>query len=56
MTYCILIPVDIVLNIGWVLTISNNLSENVGINTVYFLMILSYVELARKGMWVFFRL
>lgn len=55
-TYYILIPVDIVLNIGWVLTISNNLSENVGINTVYFLMILSYVELARKGMWAFFRL
>lgn len=55
-TYFILIPVDIVLNIGWVLTISNNLSENVGINTVYFLMILSYVELARKGMWAFFRL
>jgi hypothetical protein len=23
---------------------------------VYFLMILSYVELARKGMWIFFRM
>ena len=23
---------------------------------MYFLMILSYVELARKGMWIFFRI
>jgi len=29
---------------------------NFGIPIIYFLMILSYVELARKGMWIFFRL
>jgi hypothetical protein len=53
--YFLVAGVDVVLNVGWVLTISNNTASDVGINMVYFLMILSYVELARKGMWVFFR-
>jgi hypothetical protein len=48
--------VDIVLNVGWVLTVSNNTASGLGIDMVYFLMILSYIELARKGMWILFRL
>lgn len=55
-TYFIVSAIDIVLNVGWVLTISNNTANDIGINAVYFLMILSYVELARKGMWIFFRI
>lgn len=54
--YFMVAVVDIVLNIGWVLTISNNTASGLGIDMVYFLMILSYVELARKAMWIVFRL
>jgi hypothetical protein len=54
--YFIASGLDMLLNVGWVLTISNNLAANMGINMVYFLMILSYIELARKGLVLFFRL
>lgn len=47
--------IDAILNVGWVFTISNNLSFSDSINPMYFLMILSYIELSRKGMWMFFR-
>lgn len=55
-TYFIVSAIDIVLNIGWVLTLSNSTADDIGLNPVYFLMILAYVELARKGMWMFFRI
>lgn len=54
--YFAVAAVDIVLNVGWVLTVSNNTASGLGIDMVYFLMILSYIELARKGMWIVFRL
>lgn len=55
-TYFIVTVIDIILNVGWILTISNDLSSNIGLSPVYFLMILAYIELARKGMWIFFRI
>ncbi len=54
--YYIVGVIDIILNIGWILTISNDLSTSFGLNPVYFLMILAYIELARKGLWIFFRI
>lgn len=54
--YYIVGVIDIILNIGWILTISNDLSNSFGLNPVYFLMILAYIELARKGLWIFFRI
>jgi hypothetical protein len=47
---------DFFLLVGWVFNISNNYSFYDSINPMYFLMILSYIELARKGMWIFFRI
>jgi hypothetical protein len=55
-TYFIASVINMILNIGWVLTISNNTADNIGVNPVYFLMILSYIELARNGLWIFFRI
>lgn len=54
-TYFILVIIDFFLNIGWVFSVSNNLSFADSINPIYFLMVLSYIELSRKGMWIFFR-
>lgn len=47
---------DVILSVGWVFTVSNNLSFSDSVNPIYFLMILSYIELIRKGMWIFFKL
>jgi hypothetical protein len=41
--YFIVAFLDIILNIGWALTISNNLATNIGMNPIYYLMILAYV-------------
>ena len=41
--YFMLAGLDIILNIGWALTISNNLASNIGLNPIYYLMILAYV-------------
>jgi len=38
-----MIVVNLVLSVGWVLTISNNIALSIRVNPVYFLMILSYV-------------
>jgi hypothetical protein len=54
--YLIAIAANIVLSIAWVLTISNNTSTNFGIDPLYFYMTLTVIELARKGMWGFFRI
>jgi len=52
----IVMAVDIGFILSEVLTTSNNTAEDWGLNMVYFLMILSYVELARRGLWMFIRL
>lgn len=54
-TYFIVVVIDFFLNIGWVFSVSNNLSFADSINPIYFLMVLSYIELSRKGLWIFFR-
>jgi len=51
-----MIVINAFLSIGWVFTVSNNFALDIGINPLYFLMILSYVELCRKGMWYFLRI
>jgi hypothetical protein len=55
-SYFVMGAINIVLKIGWILTISNNTANNIGVNPVYFLMVLSYIEIARKGMWMFIRI
>lgn len=54
-TYFIVAIIDFFLNVGWVFSVSNNLSFADSINPIYFLMVLSYIELSRKGLWIFFR-
>jgi hypothetical protein len=54
-TYFIVVVIDFFLNVGWVFSVSNNLSFADSINPIYFLMVLSYIELSRKGLWIFFR-
>ena len=53
--YPVVMSVDIVFNVAWVLTISNNIALSARIDPVYFLMIISYIELVRKGIWLFMR-
>lgn len=42
-TYFIVVVIDFFLNIGWVFSVSNNLSFADSINPIYFLMVLSYI-------------
>lgn len=42
-TYFIVVVIDFFLNIGWVFSVSNNLSFADSINPIYFLMVLSYL-------------
>lgn len=49
----ILVPI---LDVAWVLTISNNTAPFLGINVLYFFLMLSYIELCRRGMWMVFRI
>jgi len=53
LVWCI---IDALLNIVWVLTISNALRAFLKINVLYFFMILAYIELSRKGIWMTFRI
>ncbi len=48
--------VDAILNVAWVLTISNTLNAFLKVNVLYFFLILQYIELARKGLWMSFRI
>jgi hypothetical protein len=48
--------IDAFLNVVWVLTISNALRAFLQINVLYFFMILAYIELSRKGIWMTFRI
>jgi hypothetical protein len=41
--YYVVMSFNVLLILGWVLTISNNTADGLGINMIYFLMILSYV-------------
>ena len=54
-SYWVIIVVNIILNLAWVLTISNNFALDMGIDPLYFLMIITYVEFFRKGIWMFMR-
>lgn len=40
-----------ILDVAWVLTISNN-AEAVKINVLYFFLLLSCIEFMRRGMWM----
>ena len=55
-TFLIWCIIDAILNIAWVLTISNNMRAFLNLNVLYFFMVLAYVEFARKGIWMTFRI
>ena len=55
-TYLVWGIVDAVLSIGWILTISNALRAFLSLNVLYFFMVLTYIELSRKGLWMIFRI
>jgi hypothetical protein len=40
--------------LSWIFNVSNNLSFADSINPMYFLMILTYLNLIGRGMWMFF--
>lgn len=48
--------VDAILNVTWVLTVSNALNAFLNINVLYFFMIVQFLELCRRGIWMNFRL
>lgn len=47
--------VDAILNVAWVLTVSNTMNAFLKINVLYFFMVITFIELARKGLWMVFR-
>lgn len=47
---------DPILDVAWVLTISNNVEAFLNINVLYFFMLLGSVELVRRGMWMVLRI
>lgn len=54
--YYVCAIVDLFLNIAWTLTITNNVEIFLNIDVLYFFMLLAFVELWRRGMWIVFRI
>lgn len=45
-----------ILDVVWVLTISNNVEVFLNISVLYFFMLLGCIELIRRGLWMILRI